>query len=551
MRVFRTALLTLAALVALSVPALADTPNLIHYQGEISDSLGNPVTDGNYSVRFRIFDQSVGGVNLWNEITVQSTEGGLFNHLLGSLSPLPEDLFTAQDSLFMELVVEGETIAPRITLVSVGYARRVNTVDATLGGDITGAVTVEDTTSAPLSAAVRGILSNTSPGSSSAAVRGENLGTTSSGYGVWGSHDGTGSGTYGSSVDGRGVYGASTNGNAGYFKSFGGSPAALHVETSGAGDAAQFHDGDVTLFTAGGIETIELDPVEGSGGHIQLMKTDSTRTMTLDAGENGRSQASLYHWDGLVETVEILGTQVSDTTGGIISLRNTRNNVTVQIDGEEASTGGQIILATNDQVATIEIDGEFGSGGQGRMTINGSSDADLATPNSGYFMLGTPGGTNIIADDNEIMARNGSLGAQLHLQRETGQVVIGGLGAASLPAEYILLVDGKAILEEVEVQLSTVWPDYVFDDDYELMPLDKVEEHIDAKGHLPGMPSADDMENGTVPLGEMQLQLLEKVEELTLYVIGLKKELDEVKAERDALSDLVIGEAGAQQEATP
>lgn len=547
MRLIRTVILTLSLVAALCVSASAETPNLVHYQGSLTDSVGVAVTDGNYAVTFRVFDQSAGGIELWIENTNQATVNGLFNHLLGSVTPLPEDLFTAQDSLFLELTVEGETITPRSSLVSVGYARRVNTVDATLGGNITGAVTVEDTTSAPLSAAIRGILSNATTGSSSAAIRGENEGTTTAGYGVWGSHDGTGAGTYGSSADGTGIKGASTTGYAGHFKTFGGSPAALFVETSGFGDAAQFHNGDVKVFTAGGDETIELDPLEGSGGHIQLNKTDNTRTLTLDAGENGRSQISLYHWDGLVETVEILGTQVSDTTGGIISLRNTRNNVTVQIEGEEGNTGGQIILATNDQVATIEIDAEFGAGGQGRMSIDGDSDADLAVPNSGYLLLGTSGGTNMILDDNEIMCRNGSLDAALHLQREAGQVVIGGLGVASLPSAYILLVDGKAIMEEVEVQLSTVWPDYVFEEDYELMPLDQLEEHINNVGHLPGMPSAEEMEDGTIALGEMQLQLLEKIEELTLYVIGLKNELDQVRVQKDVLASQ-LAEQGADAE---
>ena len=95
-------------------------------------------------------------------------------------------------------------------------------------------------------------------------------------------------------------------------------------------------------------------------------------------------------------------------------------------------------------------------------------------------------------------------------------------------------------MEEVEVQLSTVWPDYVFEEDYELMPLDQLEKHINDNGHLPGMPSAEEMEDATMAIGEMQLQLLEKVEELTLYVIGLKKELDLVKWQKDEMTRLLV-----------
>jgi hypothetical protein len=521
----------------LSLTAAAQTPNFVHYQGVLSDSLGNPVADGNYNVTFGIWDQLAGGALLWGEAAIVTTKDGRFNHFLGRVTPLPLDLFNANDSAFLELTVEGETVTPRQRLVSVGYTRRVSSVDAALGGTITGEVTVEESSSAAFTNAVHGVLTSATPGANSAAVRGENQGTNSSGYGVWGSHDAGGMGVYGASVDGRGVYGASTNGVAGYFKSFGASPAALYTETGGAGDAAQFKTGDVVLIDADGNTTVELDSQEGSsGGQMILRHKNGTRTVSLDAAENGRAQVSLYHTDGLIETVEILGTQVSDTTGGIISLRNKRGDVTVQIDGEEGNTGGQILLQTNNGNGTIQIDGEYGSGGQGRMTIDGSLDASLAVPNSGYLLLGTPGGTNVIFDDNEIMARNGSQSSPLYLQNDAGQVVIGGAGVGSLPSDYILLVDGKAILEEVEVQLSTVWPDYVFDDGYDLMPLEELEAHVRTAGHLPGIPSADDMQGAALPLGEMQTRLLEKVEELTLYVIGLKNELDEVKTQKDELA---------------
>jgi hypothetical protein len=541
----RCSLITLSVLVlGLLEPQIAgaQTPNLVHYQGVLSDSTGTPVTDSNYNLTFGIYDLPAGGILLWGEAAIVTTQAGRFNHFLGRITPLPGDLFNAHDSLFLELSVGGQIIAPRTRLVSVGYTRRVSSVDAALGGTISGEVTVEESSSAAFTNAVHGILTSATPGANSAAVRGENQGTNTSGYGVWGSHDAGGMGIYGASVDGRGVYGASTNGVAGYFKSFGASPSALYVETGGAGDAAQFKEGDVVLIDVNGNETIELDSQEGSsGGQIVLRKADGKRTVAIDAAENGRAQVSLYHTDGLIETVEILGTQVSDTTGGIISLRNERGNVTVQIDGEEGNTGGQIILQTNDGAGTIQIDGEYGAGGQGRMTIDGSLDASLAVPNSGYLLLGTPGGTNVIFDDNEIMARSGSLSSPLYLQNDAGQVVIGGAGVGSLPSDYILLVDGKAILEEVEVQLSTVWPDYVFDDGYDLMPLDQLEAHVRSAGHLPGIPSAADMEDAALPLGEMQTRLLEKVEELTLYVIDLKKELDLVRIEKDRLEAVVSG----------
>ncbi len=64
------------------------------------------------------------------------------------------------------------------------------------------------------------------------------------------------------------------------------------------------------------------------------------------------------------------------------------------------------------------------------------------------------------------------------------------LGTGSVPAGYRLAVAGKVICEEVEVQLQTDWPDFVFEDSYPLMSLNEVEKSIQEDGHLPGIPSA-------------------------------------------------------------
>ena len=71
--------------------------------------------------------------------------------------------------------------------------------------------------------------------------------------------------------------------------------------------------------------------------------------------------------------------------------------------------------------------------------------------------------------------------------------------------------------------------DYVFKPEYKLMPLSELEAFIQKNGHLPNLPTeAEVMENG-VNLAEMNVKLLEKVEELTLYVIELEKKIDQKK----------------------
>jgi hypothetical protein len=84
---------------------------------------------------------------------------------------------------------------------------------------------------------------------------------------------------------------------------------------------------------------------------------------------------------------------------------------------------------------------------------------------------------------------------------------------------YTLSVGGKIASEEILVDLKADWPDYVFKNDYKLKSLAEVQEHIDKKGHLPGLPAAADVQDVGIELGEMNRVLVEKIEELTLYIL--------------------------------
>ena len=89
------------------------------------------------------------------------------------------------------------------------------------------------------------------------------------------------------------------------------------------------------------------------------------------------------------------------------------------------------------------------------------------------------------------------------------------------------------------MQLSQDWPDYVFDEDYQLMPLTELAASVRQARHLPGIPSADEVEKNGVGLGRMQANLLRKVEELTLYVIELNDQLDDVRVENSSLRNRI------------
>lgn len=88
--------------------------------------------------------------------------------------------------------------------------------------------------------------------------------------------------------------------------------------------------------------------------------------------------------------------------------------------------------------------------------------------------------------------------------------------------------DGVLMAKEVRVTLDG-WPDYVFGEGFQLMPLSETESYIKTNGHLPGVPSAEEVEEEGLSLGEMNRLLMQKVEELTLHLIELQKQVDELK----------------------
>ncbi|MCL2291061.1 MAG: hypothetical protein FWC34_10260 [Bacteroidetes bacterium] len=92
-----------------------------------------------------------------------------------------------------------------------------------------------------------------------------------------------------------------------------------------------------------------------------------------------------------------------------------------------------------------------------------------------------------------------------------------------------LRVNNLLCAKEIKVQIASCWPDYVFSKDYKLPTLNEVEQFITENQHLPNVPSAAKVEINGVNLGEMNAILLLKVEELTLYIIQMQKQIDELK----------------------
>ena len=104
-----------------------------------------------------------------------------------------------------------------------------------------------------------------------------------------------------------------------------------------------------------------------------------------------------------------------------------------------------------------------------------------------------------------------------------------GIGTTTIPAGYKLAVDGKIICERIKVIADVPGADYVFDKNYKLLPLNELENYIDTCKHLPDVPSADEMNRNGIDLTEMNILLLKKIEELTLYLIKQDKRINELE----------------------
>ncbi|TMI63646.1 MAG: hypothetical protein E6H07_12800 [Bacteroidetes bacterium] len=113
----------------------------------------------------------------------------------------------------------------------------------------------------------------------------------------------------------------------------------------------------------------------------------------------------------------------------------------------------------------------------------------------------------------------------------TGKV---GIGTSNFSDPYKLFVEGSVRARKVRVDQQT-WPDYVFHTNYDLLSLKSLEEFIQKNKHLPEVPTAAVVEKEGIDLGDNQAVLLKKIEELTLYIIGLNNKVEKLSAENESI----------------
>jgi hypothetical protein len=256
-------------------------------------------------------------------------------------------------------------------------------------------------------------------------------------------------------------------------------------------------------------------------------------------------QASKAGWLGRIENN---GTKVSfaHSLGCgmeiIINAKPSRDAYALDIINSElpaplfvVQNDGKIGIGTGKPTQRLSIDHNDSTGG---IVLNRVSDDPIANSEIKF----SKNGKQLWAIGNDF----GGIGGQTffiwdHVATKKPFIIdaAGRIGMGNIaPPEhgtYTLYVEGGIAAREVKVTAGG-FPDYVFDDDYKILPLNELDSYILANRHLPDLPPAAEIEkNGGFEIGDMQIRLVKKVEEQTLYIIALQKQLDELKAQMKAL----------------
>ena len=242
-------------------------------------------------------------------------------------------------------------------------------------------------------------------------------------------------------------------------------------------------------------------------------------------------QAKLHIQDGTSQDANILLASTG-TNKSVIQFRTNATNITVGSDNVmrfnatsmQFNPSSQMVVNGNFKVTgNIVLSGLSGAttkiltiGSNGRL-----STADI--PETADNLGNHTATQNLNLNGKKIV--NGASSTDGIFVSTSGSVGIG----TSNPL-YKLSVNGTILAKEIRVnEDASYWPDFVFDKDYELMSISEVKQFVSKHKHLPSVPSAADIDGKDVSLGEMNRILLQKIEELTLYIIDLQRQIDEMK----------------------
>ena len=265
--------------------------------------------------------------------------------------------------------------------------------------------------------------------------------------------------------------------------------------------------------------------------------SDNTYSFTI--GRNNQSHASTSYAIGYSNTNTnsangsvAIGSHITNNSGHCISigeqLSNNMGGIMMGMNGHASNHKPTLYIS---KTTGLNETGKIGIGNvtspSAKLHIKADSDekADLMLEATGTSAIYFKNKNNSISLTGNIMTLSAG-----GFSYTDGNVAIG-----TMPNnDYKLAVKGVIRSEEVVVELMTSWPDYVFASDYSLPKLNEVKAFVNENGHLPGLPSASQVSENGLGLGEINAKLLEKIEELTLYIIEQEERIQKLEEKLNA-----------------
>jgi hypothetical protein len=309
------------------------------------------------------------------------------------------------------------------------------------------------------------------------------------------------------------------------------------IPSSGNGKALSVNaSGDVILVNSTSLSTPDSMLVKsiGIGKNVGIGKNITTPANKLEIKSDTLNQSGLRltNLKSTATTTAGNGKALSvNTFGDVILVNSTSSSIPDSMIVRYSGSGTNKTVSINNK---LEISATPNDSSGLRFTKLTSASA-VPTGNGKVLSVDATGNVILVKDSVGTASSAASVWQTITGNRiqntNTGAVIIGALNTTNLPGNYKLYVKDGIMAEEVKiaVQGTSDWADYVFASNYKLRPLSEVENFVKTNKHLPEVPSAEEVVKNGVNVVKMEAKLLEKIEELTLYMIELKKENDHLK----------------------